>query len=114
ARTPVTPPLERGHVEVARVLLQQGADAMAPIGFERRPALLHAVQTGDLQTMHLLLGLGVKPNLADPDGVPVLAHAVARNDESVTRVLLEAGAAGDGAGPAPGTPLLAQGGGDGR
>jgi len=107
-RTPLALALERGHVEVARVLLQQGADAMAPVGAESRPALLHAVQTGDVRTMNLLLGFGVKPNLADPDGVPVIAHAVARNDESVTRVLLEAGATPDVEAPSSDHSLLEQ------
>src|SRR5262245_37522195 len=107
-RTPLALALERGHLEVARVLLRQGADAMAPIGAQSRPALLHAVQTGDLRTMHLLLGFGVKPNLVDPDGVPVIAHAVARNDASVTRVLLEAGATPGVEAPSSDRSLLEQ------
>jgi ankyrin repeat protein len=107
-RTPLALALERGHLEVAHVLLQHGADAMAPIGSESRPALLHAAQTGDLRTMNLLLGFGVRPDLNDPDGVPVLAHAVARNDESITRALLEAGATPDVDAPAPHRSLLEQ------
>src|SRR5262249_35626341 len=70
-------------------------------GEERRPAPLHAVRTGDLQTLRLLLGFGVDPNLADSDGFPALVHAVARNDEPIARLLLEAGATPDGASPPP-------------
>ncbi len=107
-RTPLSLALEGSHLDVARVLLQGGADAMAPVGSDGRPAALHAVWTGDVETVSLLLGFGVRPDLVDRDGVPALAHAVARNDASVTRVLLEAGATPDVEAADPHLSLLEQ------
>jgi ankyrin repeat protein len=105
-RTPLSLALEGGHLDVARVLLERGADALAPVGDERRAAPLHAVRTGDLRTMRLLLGFGVDPNVADSDGFPALVHAVVRNDEPIARSLLEAGAKPDVASPPPYRSLL--------
>jgi ankyrin repeat protein len=107
-RTPLSLALERGHIDVARVLLERGADALAPVGDERRPAPLHAARTGDLRTMSLLLGFGVDPNFADSDGFPALVHAVSRNDEPIAQLLLEAGATPDVTSPAPYRSLLEQ------
>ena len=107
-RTPLSLALEGGHLDVARVLLQQGADAMAAVGSDSRPAPLHAARTGDLKTMNLLLGFGVKPDLVDTDGTPALVQAVARNDESMTRTLLEAGATPDVDPTVPHRSLLEQ------
>jgi len=107
-RTPLSVALEAGHLDVARVLLERGADALAPVGSDRRPAPLHAARTGDLRTMSLLLGFGVDPNFTGSDGFPVLTHAVSLDDEPIARLLLEAGATPDVAPPAPYRSLLEQ------
>ena len=92
AGPPLSRALEEGHLEVARVLLANGADARVRIGPEQRPTAVQVALSGDVAKMNRLLGLGIPPDVADTDGLTALAHAVSRNDEPMVRALLEAGA----------------------
>jgi ankyrin repeat protein len=89
---PLALALEEGHLDVARVLLEHGADVRVRLGRERRPAAVQVALTGDVRKMNLLLGLGIPPDVADADGLTALAHAFSRNDDPMARALLAAGA----------------------
>jgi ankyrin repeat protein len=89
---PLSRALEEGRLDVARVLLEHGADRRVRVGPRRRPVLVQAALDGDVRKMQRLLELGLPPDIADDDGLTALAHALARDDEAMTRTLLAAGA----------------------
>jgi ankyrin repeat protein len=106
--SPLSVALEAGHLDVARVLLEHGADKRVRLGPERRPAAVQAALAGDARRMGQLLDLGIPPDVPDDEGFTALAHAAARNDERMARVLLEAGATTRIAPAGPDRSLLEQ------
>lgn len=93
----VIPASERGHVEVVRYLLSEtdvDVDHVNDLGLS---ALLEAILLSDGGPHHqeivgLLIEHGADVDLADGDGVRPLAHAIARGQTEVARILEAAGA----------------------
>jgi len=89
------PACERGHVEAIRVLLTTRIDVnhINNLGWT---CLLEIVILGDGGRRHqeatrLVLAAGADPNIADKDGVRPLAHARARGQADVARLIEAAG-----------------------
>ena len=87
---------DRGYPQVIARLLRAGVpvDHVNRLGWT---ALLEAVILGDgsaryTQTVHLLLDGGANPYLPDRDGTTALAHAQARDQHAVSRLLHAASA----------------------
>ena len=91
----VIPASERGHVDYVRRVVRTGIDVnhVNDLGWT---ALLEAVILGDgsrpyQQIVRTLLAAGADPALADGDGRTALAHAEARSQTAVARLLRDAG-----------------------
>ncbi|MFC4122936.1 ankyrin repeat domain-containing protein [Nonomuraea zeae] len=89
------PACERGHVDYVREVLTTGIDVdhVNDLGWT---GLLEAVILGDgsepyQEIVRLLLAAGADAGLADRDGVTPLAHAVAKGQTEVARLLRAAG-----------------------
>jgi uncharacterized protein len=89
------PACERAHVDAIRLLLTTKIDVdhINNLGWT---CLLEIVLLGDggprhQQAAQLVLGAGADPNLADRDGVTPLAHARARGQAEVARLIEQAG-----------------------
>jgi ankyrin repeat protein len=89
------PACERAHVETVTLLLTSGIDVnhVNDLGWT---CLLEIVILGDGGARHqevakLVLAAGADPNLADRDGVTPLAHARARGQAAVARLIEQAG-----------------------
>jgi uncharacterized protein len=86
------PASERGHVEIVRYLLNESdvdVDHVNDLGWT---ALLEAILLSDGGPRHqeivgLLIDNGADVDLADPDGVRPLAHARARGQREIARLL---------------------------
>jgi ankyrin repeat protein len=94
--TALIPACHYGHVETVRELLKTAiaVDHVNDLGWT---ALLEAVILGDggpahVEIVRMLLARGARPSLADRDGVTPLAHARARGQAELVRLLLAAGA----------------------
>lgn len=94
--TALIPACHYGHVETVRLLVTTGIDIdhVNRLGWT---ALLEAILLGDGGAAHteivrILLGHKADPNLADRQGVTPLAHAEARGQRAIARLLREAGA----------------------
>jgi hypothetical protein len=91
------PASERGHIEVVRYLLSEtdvDVDHVNRLGWT---ALLEAIVLSDGGPAHqeivaLLIEHGADVDLADGDGMRPLAHARARGQTAIARLLEEAGA----------------------
>ncbi|KAJ6051209.1 hypothetical protein N7499_010572 [Penicillium canescens] len=81
----------RSGEEVARILLEQGADPDSTDKAGRTP-LSWAAQKGNEPMIQLLLENGADPNLGDNDGRTPLAWAAEREREETVKILLENGA----------------------
>ncbi|CAE7946391.1 Kidins220 [Symbiodinium sp. KB8] len=81
----------RGHVEVARLLLEAGADKdfMDRMGFT---ALMRAARAGRTEVLRFLLEAGAQRDLRNEDGFTALMLACQHGHSHVVRVLLEVGA----------------------
>ncbi|MCO5090297.1 ankyrin repeat domain-containing protein [Bosea sp. (in: a-proteobacteria)] len=89
------PACERAHVETVKLLLTSGIDVnhVNDLGWT---CLLEIVILGDggprhQQVAKLVLDAGADPNLADRDGATPLAHARARGQGAVARLIEQAG-----------------------
>ena len=86
-------PLPRARtVEIARLLLEHGADVDAARGPGVTP-LMSAAAAGRTECVKLLLEHGADPNARDlPDGRTALHRAALEEDPAIARALLEHGA----------------------
>ena len=84
---------KQGHVEVARTLLDGGANKDWKDGVtSEKTALMHACGRGYIEMVRLLLEAGVNMNLKDADGKTALMHAADNGQGEIVHLLLEAGA----------------------
>ena len=93
----VIPASERGHVEVVRFLLEATAVDVDHVNDLGWTALLEAIILADGDAAHqevvrLLVAHDADVHLPDKDGMTPLAHARARGQDAVVRILLDAGA----------------------
>lgn len=83
------------NVELARLLIDHGANVNAEYPEDKRTALYQFAVLGDAAGVQLLLSKGARVNIVDSRGTPLL-HAAFRRDEPnglpITRQLLKAGA----------------------
>lgn len=92
---------DRGFVDIAKVLLDAGADPALPkkTPYGSGGAAPHAAAAaGHVDVLRLLLEAGVDPNLPDPDAGPPLHKAIAF-EQTETIALLRAFGAGPKAAP---------------
>lgn len=89
------PPLEqavlRKKPEIARILLEAGADPNSTNASKRTPLHL-AVDRNSPAIVAALLKAGAKPNVLDKDGWTPLHHAAAKNQLETSKALLAGGA----------------------
>jgi ankyrin repeat protein len=78
------------HPELARDLIERGADVNAAAKNPQRVALLHsAAAVGDGETMRVLLQRGADPNVRQQSGFTALHNAANRGDIEMAKLLLE-------------------------
>jgi ankyrin repeat protein len=81
------------HPELARELIERGADVNAAARNPQRVAPVHAAAAvGDHATMKLLLDRGADPNARQQLGFTALHAAAGHGDIEMAKLLLEAGA----------------------
>ena len=84
---------KKGHVEVARTLLDGGADKDWQDGVtSEKTALMYACGRGHIEMVRFLLEAGVNMNLRDSEGKTALMHAAGNGHTEIVHLLLEAGA----------------------
>jgi len=82
-----------GHLEIARMLVEAGADVNRPSDNVIRVAPLHsAVESGSVALLELLLAHGAKPDLVEFLEATPLHSAAARGNREMVEKLLAAGA----------------------
>ena len=91
AETPLHVASRRGHSDIARLLLEHGADANAHDGYKRNPLHLPS-GTGLLDVARVLLDHGADPNGQNGDKNTPLHRASRNGHVDVARVLLDHGA----------------------
>lgn len=89
--TPLILASQRGHADVAALLLDRHA-AVDLLDANHRSALSHAAASGHAEIVDRLLGFGAAVDPVDDQGRTPLHWAVARGAESVALALIEAGA----------------------
>lgn len=82
-----------GHLEIARLLVDAGADVNRPSDNSFRVAPLHsAVESGNVALLELLLAHGAKPDAVEFLEATPLHSAAARGNREMVEKLLAAGA----------------------
>jgi ankyrin repeat protein len=84
--------VEENHVEVVRVLLENGADPDATVP-PLSPPLARAAREGYLEIVQLLITFEADVNIRDGNWTP-LRYSEFGNHEAVTKLLREHGAVG--------------------
>jgi hypothetical protein len=88
-QNPLLLALEAGQPELARLLIEAGADVNIKSKMYMTP-LRVATQSGDLETVKLLLAKGASPD-APEDEFPPLFYAIFKGYDDIARVLIEGG-----------------------
>ncbi|MCJ1404370.1 hypothetical protein MMC11_007595 [Xylographa trunciseda] len=91
AKTPLHWASERGYVEVAILLILNGADIFSQ-AFDGRTSLHFAAQNCHIDLVKQLLASGISPDSAAFDGRTALHLAVEANHIEMVEILLDAGA----------------------
>lgn len=82
-----------GHPEIARLLIDRGADVGAAASNPQRVAPVHAAAAVcDRETMQLLLDRGADPNARQQSDVTPLHGAASRGDIEMAKLLISRGA----------------------
>jgi len=79
--------LERGQPQLARLLIEAGADVNIKSKMYMTP-LRVSTQTGDLEMVKLLLARGASPD-APEDEMPPIAYAIVDGDDEIAQALIE-------------------------
>jgi hypothetical protein len=88
-QTPLLLALEAGQPELARLLVEAGADVNIKSKMYMTP-LRVATQSGDLETVKLLLAKGASPD-APEDEFPPFFYAIFKGYDDIARVLIDGG-----------------------
>lgn len=94
AYSPLHTAIEKGQLDIAHYLLEQGADpngAIGAIGMTFYP-LSEAVSRENLAMVGLLLEFGANPNVNDTNNGIALKYATYRNNEALIKLLRDSGA----------------------
>ena len=90
-RTPLTYVCRTGQVELAKILIEMGADVNKP-DREGATPLINAVASSSEDIVKLLILHGVDVNMCPRHDIPPLAGAVYRNSMEIVNMLIESGA----------------------
>ena len=90
--TPLIIAVMHNHVEVAKYLLQEGADISLTTESDKRNALHIASQYGSVEAIEMLLSYDSRPDLRDGEGNTPLACAAACGQIEAVNCLLKHGA----------------------
>lgn len=82
--------VRRRQKEMARLLIDRGADVNAGVGGGNTP-LMEASSQGDVELVELLLASRADPGATNDNGQTALLLAVGEGQESVVRLLIDAG-----------------------
>ena len=94
AHAPLYTATEKGQLEIARYLLDQGANPNGALGVEgwfKFYPLTKAVEAGNPAMVELLLSHGANPNAVDSGGVPLLESVAQRRLPDIAKLLTAAG-----------------------
>lgn len=91
AKTPLHWACERGHVDVAVLLIVHGANIFSQAS-DGRTSLHFAAQNNHLSLVKRLLSFGISPDSVSFDGRTALHHAVELRNLELIEILLDAGA----------------------
>ena len=91
AKTPLHWACERGHLDVASLLIHSGANISSQCS-DGRTGMHLAVQKNRVPLVKQLLAEGISPNSAAFDGRTALHLAVEANNTEIVHILLDAGA----------------------
>jgi ankyrin repeat protein len=86
--TPLVVAAEHGQLEVARLLVQRGANINAPVRFWRRTALHYAARAGHVWVASCLLDIGAETNSRDNWRMTPLMLACENGHMGVVRMLV--------------------------
>lgn len=89
--TPLICALLKGHLQVARLLLERGADADRT-NKEGKTALMYGAENGDLSAIQLLTNYRARINYSNQNGLTALECAAAQGHEPAVQLLLNEGA----------------------
>ena len=82
---------ERGHIEVVRLLLDEGADIDAAMADGQVTVLMSAAKAGHVEVVRLLLARGINLGADEPSRCRVLRWAAQQKNTDVLALLLGAG-----------------------
>jgi ankyrin repeat protein len=88
-QNPLLLALEAGQFELARLLIEAGADVNIKSKMYMTP-LRVATQSGNLEAVKLLLAKGASPD-APEDEFPPLFYAISKGYDDIAQVLIEGG-----------------------
>lgn len=87
--TPLHEAIEKGHLEIAEILLKEGSADVNMIGFNGETPLMAAVSRGQLDALKLLDRYGADVNVCDADGDSPIYRALERGWCEISDFLLD-------------------------